>query len=368
MTTTYTPAEVFPPGEYLRDELNERGWTATEFAEIIGRPLQAVSEILNGKKEITTETACSFSEALGTTPELWLNLQRAYRLHRLRSTSAQDQPSPVARRARLREAIPLAEVRSRGWIPQTDDLDVTEAAVCELLEINSLDEDPEFALAARRSNSADPISIEQSAWLGRVRRVAEGQTVADFAVNALKQLAQRLPRMLKDGPGEVAKLPRLFGDCGVCLVFAQGLRGGKLDGAVTFLADGRPAIGLTTRGDRFDSLLYTLLHECAHLTLGHITPKDGAILDDDLRALRDDPAELDPKEVEADEQASMWLFPSGFKIESSSVSAILEASSRYEVHPSVVVGHVQYETQNWSRHRNRIPKVRPELQDAGLLS
>lgn len=55
MTTTLTPAEVFPPGEYLRDELEERGWTVTEFAEIIGRPVQAVSEILNNKKEITTD-------------------------------------------------------------------------------------------------------------------------------------------------------------------------------------------------------------------------------------------------------------------------------------------------------------------------
>ncbi|MDE0065586.1 MAG: HigA family addiction module antitoxin [Acidimicrobiaceae bacterium] len=369
MTKTYTPAEVFPPGEYLRDELDERGWTVTEFAGIIDRPLQAVSEILNGKKAITAETACSFSEALGTTPELWLNLQSAYRLHRLRSAAAQDQPSPVARRARLREVIPLAEVRSRGWIPRTDDLDVTEAAVCELLEINTLDDDPEFALAARRSNSADPISIEQSAWLGHVRRVAEGQTVADFAVDALEELAQRLPRLLKDGPAGLPGLPSLFGDCGVCLVFAQGLRGGKLDGAVTFLTDARPAIGLTTRGDRFDSLLYTLLHECAHLTLGHIDSQDGTILDDDLRALRDDPAGVDdPAEIEADEQASAWLFPRGFCIKSTSVPAIVEASSRYEVHPSVVVGRVQYETQNWSRYRNLIPKVRPELQDAGLLS
>ena len=368
MTKTYTPAEVFPPGEYLRDELDERGWTVTEFAGIIDRPLQAVSEILNGKKAITAETACSFSEALGTTPELWLNLQSAYRLHRLRSTATQDQPSPVARRARLREVIPLAEVRTRGWIPETADLDITEAAVCELLEINTLDDDPEFALAARRSNSANPISIEQSAWLGHVRRVAEGQAVADFTVDALEELAQRLPRLLKDGPARLPGLPSLFGDCGVCLVFAQGLRGGKLDGAVTFLTEGRPVIGLTTRGDRFDGLLYTLLHECAHLTLGHITPQDGAILDDDLRALRDDPAELDPKEVEADEQASAWLFPSGFYIKSTSVPAIVEAASRYEVHPSVVVGRVQHETQNWSRYRNRIPKVRPELQDAGLLS
>lgn len=78
MTTTYNTAEVFPPGEYLRDELNERGWTATEFAGIIDRPLQSVLEILNGQKAIAAETACSFAEALGTTPELWLNLQDAY--------------------------------------------------------------------------------------------------------------------------------------------------------------------------------------------------------------------------------------------------------------------------------------------------
>ncbi len=82
MTTACTPAEVFPPGEYLRDELDERGWTVAEFARRIDRPPQAVSEILNGKKAITAETARSFAEALGTTSELWLNLQSAYRLHR----------------------------------------------------------------------------------------------------------------------------------------------------------------------------------------------------------------------------------------------------------------------------------------------
>ncbi len=76
MTNTYTPAEVFPPGDYLRDELNERGWTDAEFSEFTGLPLEAVSEILIGKREISHETALAFSQSLGTTPELWLNLQK----------------------------------------------------------------------------------------------------------------------------------------------------------------------------------------------------------------------------------------------------------------------------------------------------
>ena len=90
-----TPAHAFPPGEYLRDELEERGWTATEFSEIIGRPIQAVSEILNAKKEITAETALAISAALGTTPEVWLNLQTRYRLHQQRTAVDRVGLAPV---------------------------------------------------------------------------------------------------------------------------------------------------------------------------------------------------------------------------------------------------------------------------------
>ena len=88
MDRTCTPAEAFPVGEYLHDELNEREWTVTEFAEIIGQPTPIVSEILDGRKEITAETAAAISQALGTTPELWLNLQTAHRLHQRRSIAS----------------------------------------------------------------------------------------------------------------------------------------------------------------------------------------------------------------------------------------------------------------------------------------
>ena len=325
--------------------------------------MQAVSEILNAKKSITPDTALSFSEALGTSAELWLNLQTAYWLYQRRSATDRVEITPVARRARLRNAIPLSEVRSRGWIPNTPDLDATESAVCELLEIESLDQTPAFAAAARRSNSAEPATIKQSAWLGHIRRRGEAQEVAEFDVGALAALAARLPRLLRAGPGRLPQVPALLAECGVRLVFAAGLRGGKLDGAVTFLGDGRPVIGLTTRGNRYDSLVFTLLHECAHLTLGHIDSPSGAIIDDDLIGARSD-----PRELAANQQASAWLFPDAFRIESISVPAIIEASNRHKVHPSIVIGQIQMETQRWSLYRARIPKVRPELQEAGLLS
>ena len=77
-----TPAETFPVGEHLAEELEERGWTQAEFAEILGRPSQLVPEIVSGKKEITRESAAQIGAALGTSAELWLNLQDTHRLWR----------------------------------------------------------------------------------------------------------------------------------------------------------------------------------------------------------------------------------------------------------------------------------------------
>ena len=53
----YTPREVSPPGATLRDLMEERDWKQRELAHRLGRPVQAVNEILAGKKEITEDTA-----------------------------------------------------------------------------------------------------------------------------------------------------------------------------------------------------------------------------------------------------------------------------------------------------------------------
>ena len=362
MDTMLQPAEVFPAGEYLRDELDERGWTVTEFAEILARPIQVVSEILNGKKEITTETALAISDALGTSPELWLTLQTRYRLFESRRKRPVEL-SPVARRARLRGLVPLAKVLQRGWVTKTDDLDVIEDDVRTFLGIDTLTNGPQFAVAARRSNTSEPLTLEQTAWLAHVRAVASVRSLPLLDLVALGQLAASLPYELRHGPSVLSKTTGLFEECGVALVFSEGLTGGKLDGAVTMLADGRAVIGITTRGDRFDSVLFTMLHECAHLTLRHIEAGQSAIVDDDLTSEQND-----PREVQANDQAARWLFPEGFEVESTTPTAIAAAASRYHLHPSVVLGQIHRRTGTWTLHRSLVAKVRSELSAAGLMS
>jgi len=76
------PAVAVHPGEILKETLEERGMTQRELAEKIGRPPQLVSGIINGHKGITAETALDLADVFGTSPELWLKLDTAYRLTR----------------------------------------------------------------------------------------------------------------------------------------------------------------------------------------------------------------------------------------------------------------------------------------------
>ena len=73
------------PGEILLEEfLNPLGLSQMAFAAHISVPVQRINEIVRGKRGVTPETAWLLSEAFGTTPEFWLNLQANYDLVRHR--------------------------------------------------------------------------------------------------------------------------------------------------------------------------------------------------------------------------------------------------------------------------------------------
>jgi HTH-type transcriptional regulator/antitoxin HigA len=94
-STGFVPAEAFPPGDYIREELEARGKTRADLARVLGRPLQTGNQIVNGRKAITPQTAIELAQAFGTSPELWLNLESAYRL----SLARRRADTSVARRA-----------------------------------------------------------------------------------------------------------------------------------------------------------------------------------------------------------------------------------------------------------------------------
>jgi len=78
------------PGEILADELQELGLSATELARLLHVPTNRITQILNGKRAITADTALRLGRWFGTGPELWLNLQKSYELRLAQQQSGEE--------------------------------------------------------------------------------------------------------------------------------------------------------------------------------------------------------------------------------------------------------------------------------------
>jgi len=79
------------PGEILEEEfLQEFHISAYRLAKETKMPPTRVSEIIKGKRKITTDTALRLSKFFGTTPDFWLSLQMEYDLREEKSTKAQE--------------------------------------------------------------------------------------------------------------------------------------------------------------------------------------------------------------------------------------------------------------------------------------
>lgn len=68
------------PGEILSEELDELGMTADALADALDISTDTILTVLNGEGRLTADMALRLSRYLGTTPQLWLNLQKTYEL------------------------------------------------------------------------------------------------------------------------------------------------------------------------------------------------------------------------------------------------------------------------------------------------
>jgi len=335
MNQKLAPARVPTPGRILSRELEARGWTQKDLAEIMGRPVQTINEIIRGNKQITPETALELSQAFGTSPEFWTNLEAKYRLH---LASKQKTEPDIARKSRLYTLAPIPELIKNNWIPKTNSLDELEQQVCNFLGIFSLNETPKLDVNFRCSQHLEPEETSQIVWVKRVENLAKKQTIPAFNRSHLEAA---IPTILTHAAQleNIVHIPKLLTDLGGHFVIVPHLSKTYLDGAAFYL-NNNPVVALTLRYDRIDSFWFTLLHELAHIVLGH----QGAYLDN-LEALAEN-----EEEQAANQQAAHWL------IETQALNNFVDKTGRFfsrraveefaqtqHRHPGIILGRLHHE-------------------------
>lgn len=68
------------PGEHLAEQIAELKMSAAELGRQLNVPANRITEILNGQRAVTGDTALRLGHFFGTSPQFWLNLQAAYEL------------------------------------------------------------------------------------------------------------------------------------------------------------------------------------------------------------------------------------------------------------------------------------------------
>jgi antitoxin HigA-1 len=95
---TYPAIDNLPPvhpGEMLRDELAALGLSARKFADHIGVPPNAVTEIMNGDRGVSAEMALRLGRVFGTSEQYWMNLQSFYETKKARATTNVEAITPL---------------------------------------------------------------------------------------------------------------------------------------------------------------------------------------------------------------------------------------------------------------------------------
>lgn len=370
MLTFEQLAETFAPGEVVKEELDERGWSQRDLASIMGVQPSVVSGIIKGTKAISLDLARNLSAAFGQSVQFWINMDTAYRL----KLSPQSHTATSARSA-LYKVAPVNEMIKRGWIESAYDADVLRSRVesffgCPLDEVESC----ELGCAARKGTEyAEGLTSTQRAWLRRIRILAKAVHAAPFTSSSVGAALEKL-RPLMSQAEEARNVPRVMAECGIRFLIVEHLPQTRIDGVCMWLDEQRPVVALSMRYDRLDYFWFTVMHE-----LGHVQNRDGLTiaLAPDVDLVGEKAAMTNIKtEIEqaADKFASEHMIAESemdnFIVRVKPLFSKVKIQGfalRQGVHPAIVIGQLQHKGAiHWSHSREFLVKVRDIITTSAL--
>lgn len=349
-----TTSWVAHPGEYIREELEARNLSQRDLAFILGCPEQSLTLILNGKRGVSVEMAKQLAHAFDVSPELFVNLQRAYDL-----AHAQEPNPDIAKRAELSQ-YPMREMIGRGWLVDGSAAELQQ----QLANLfgTAIGEIPYMPHAAKRTNyEKRGVTPAQLAWMFRVKKIAEAMPVPKYSAETLLKAVEQMKPYLV-APGYARNVPKLLAEAGVRFVIVEHLAKSKIDGVALWLNENSPVIGLSSRLDRIDNFWFVLRHEIEHILRKHGQGSGNEMIDDDVQGKG---ANISEEERIANEAAMAFCAPSekidGFikrQMPFFREQRVLEFSALYNIHPGIVVGQIQHKTGRYDLLRKHLVKIR----------
>lgn len=339
---------AIPPGEFLTEILESRRISQAELARRMGRPVQAINEIIKGEKAITPETAIQLEQVVGVPAHVWTGLEAECQLVRARAQEAQQ----VTQEEKLLDEISYTHLVKfgvvqivRGGAERIGQLKAFfgVASLENLAQVSAYR--PAFRVAQKKK--ASPYAL--AAWLRCGELRAADVKTKPFSREGLKAGLAKIRRLTNDAPEAfVPALKNTLADFGVAMVILPHLPRTYAHGATFWLSPEKAVVMMSLRCRWADIFWFSLFHE-----LGHV------LLHGNRMTFIED-GDSDPERIKQEEAANRFaadvLIPPGNYAQMTSLRLattrnIVTCARTTGIHPGIVVGRLQ--------HEGRVPHMTP---------
>jgi HTH-type transcriptional regulator / antitoxin HigA len=344
-----------PPGETLRELLEELGLTQRELARRADLSPKHVNRLLQGLVPLSADVATRLERVTGTPARIWNRLEADYRsdLERIRAQRE------LAGDVMWLSDFPVKVLLDRGCLPEepTDKLSRLEQmlAFFGVATVGAWhDVYDDLACAYRTTRAFEAKSGALTTWLRLGELAAQELRCEPYDRKRLEAALPPLRQLTRESFDVFAdKIRTLCAGCGVAVVFVEEVPGSRASGVTRWLTPDKALVQLSFRYRTDDHFWFTFFHEIGHV-LRH-GKKEVRI--------EENSSTDDPKEVEADQFSRDILIPPRDarqlpKIKS--VAHVRDFADRIGIAPGIVVGRLQHDGY-WQHSRGNQLKRRLEF-------
>ena len=332
------------PGEPIGDLIVERDIAQKELARRVGISEAFLSDVINGKKDISKSLARGLEYAFGVSSSFWLNLQAKYDAELLTVNEAEtitEEEKAVLKT--IREVV--GYLRKKRVIPSDLTKEESVLSLRRIFGVSDLRNLKHFAAdgAFRMSRNVSVVPEVTGAWLCMCKTMAvKTEPETAFSRNNTAELICELKKLMcKERKNPEPELTHLLEKYGIAFSVMPHFRGAPVQGFISKKKDDTFQMVLTLRGSSADIFWFSLMHELGHIVNGDLA-RQGYLMD------MNDPA-AERKEQKADQFASdallgesdysRFISEHGYK----NIDTIKSFAKSQGVPPFIVIGRLQKE-------------------------
>ena len=337
----YNELMAFHPGYYVAEIIEDMDISQNEFATRLGTTAKTISKLVNGQTPITDNLANKLSSMLGTSIDLWLNLQKEYD----EKVVAIEKEKELDAQVNVVDLIDYKYFEKVVRLPHTTNKHEMITNLCQCLKVSDLRilTYPDFLVNYRTGVSNVQITniVNSRAWLQVAINYSKNINTEPFNAEKLKSFLPEIRGMTIQNPDIfLPRLKEIFSACGVAFVLLPHLKNSGVNGAVKWINNNRVVLAMNNRGLDADKFWFSLFHEIKHILqqktkTTFVSCNKAEMLEMNISL-----------EKEADLFARNYLIPpSAYKKFSpskyTSDAEIVKFAHSIGIHPGIVAGRLQ---------------------------